>query len=659
MHATTSGCRYGVAISGGGHRATAWALGSLLYLVETGANQTVGSIASVSGGSLANAFVASRAGAFNEIADPESRDTFVRDVGGLARELAGRPWVWWATAASHVGALAAGAAFLAVEGRTGWWKAGLLWVGWLVLAVVLGPKADGTLWSSPLMWVYMGVLGPGLVITISLWWLESWWVWRGLLVTAAAALWSYLFAQRGAVAALAFSKSVCHPRSSDGGRPSRGRHRRLSEIEHGVHHVFCATEMHAGEHAYFSAEFVYSPGFGIGVPGKTRLHTAVQASANFPGGFPLRMLRAKRFDFVLGRQEQRITWLVLTDGGVFDNMADAWFLDLRNRATQLGDALRAVRTAEQPALMRGHEIELRRRLKAMMDSFPRTGETSGEPQRPGAALIVLNGAPSERWARLDRIWLPGLGEVFGFTKIAKVQYNNSTSTRGRDLVRRFANDDPPGALVTIEADPESVALGYISRFTEVAWTGDEREHPEACQLGRRLYDALADPRGFAGVEVEPGEVAAACLQLGLTEERAGRTERSVRTMQWLEGSLAVASPPPLRDVRSWSHANRGVRTHLNPLGRETAARLLQHSYLQAMATLYVTFGEPFALMSAEQTSLARFRALSAGNASPPGTASTPAKRGAVPPAEMVGAAADPDPSEPDLPPAKAPLASPR
>src|SRR5205823_638146 len=47
-----------VALSGGGHRATAYALGVLLYLVHAKLNKRVRNIASVSGASITNAFVA-------------------------------------------------------------------------------------------------------------------------------------------------------------------------------------------------------------------------------------------------------------------------------------------------------------------------------------------------------------------------------------------------------------------------------------------------------------------------------------------------------------------------------------------------------------------------------------------------------------------------
>jgi len=47
----------GIALSGGGHRATLFALGALLYLVDSGRNKDVTMISSVSGGSITNAFL--------------------------------------------------------------------------------------------------------------------------------------------------------------------------------------------------------------------------------------------------------------------------------------------------------------------------------------------------------------------------------------------------------------------------------------------------------------------------------------------------------------------------------------------------------------------------------------------------------------------------
>jgi hypothetical protein len=49
-----------VALSGGGHRASLFGLGVLLYLADVGRNNDVTSIASVSGGSITNGYLAQR-----------------------------------------------------------------------------------------------------------------------------------------------------------------------------------------------------------------------------------------------------------------------------------------------------------------------------------------------------------------------------------------------------------------------------------------------------------------------------------------------------------------------------------------------------------------------------------------------------------------------
>src|SRR5690606_32807776 len=135
---------------------------------------------------------------------------------------------------------------------------------------------------------------------------------------------------------------------------------KLEDMNTGVRHVFCATEMHTGQHGFFSHDFVYARGFGLGIPNKLPVAAAVQVSANFPGGFPIRVLSASRFgfwatdrfedvtkhgfgmgrdilmadkDYLRAVREQRFyiagpvpKWLMLTDGGVFDNLATDWYI---------------------------------------------------------------------------------------------------------------------------------------------------------------------------------------------------------------------------------------------------------------------------------------------------------------------------------------------
>jgi NTE family protein len=68
-----------VALSGGGHRAASFGLGVLLYLADVGRNIDVTSIASVSGGSITNGYLAQ---------DTPYNRTDAEEIHRTARELA-------------------------------------------------------------------------------------------------------------------------------------------------------------------------------------------------------------------------------------------------------------------------------------------------------------------------------------------------------------------------------------------------------------------------------------------------------------------------------------------------------------------------------------------------------------------------------------------
>src|SRR5689334_7417179 len=89
--------RIGIAVSGGGYRAAAWGLGTLLYLVDAGLNGRVTTISSVSGGSIPNAVLG--AGGYSTL------DTrAMRSLGAdLAKRLAGNLWLFLGVLALHVG----------------------------------------------------------------------------------------------------------------------------------------------------------------------------------------------------------------------------------------------------------------------------------------------------------------------------------------------------------------------------------------------------------------------------------------------------------------------------------------------------------------------------------------------------------------------------
>jgi hypothetical protein len=309
-----------------------------------------------------------------------------------------------------------------------------------------------------------------------------------------------------------------------------------------LRHVLCATEMHAGNHAYFSHDLVYSRGFGLGKPRGLPVRTAAQASANFPGGFPLRPIDGSRFEFSVPDPEALRSsgqvfagrWMVLSDGGVFDNLADAWHLEASDRAERL-EAVLSTRLSmeEERAIGRyrwsdkvpdhlAERVESRREefKEVHADSFDRIEAIRKVPD----CLVVVNAGTSVPWHRVVSAWVPLLGEVLGFVKITHVMYNNLTTQRVRDLRVRFANEQPAGAVVDMAENP-----------------GD-------------LWDS-AD-RGI--------------------------------TLQEFRDKLRLDDESD-RDFDTFEKSRR-VRTTLLPLGVETTAHLLYHGYVQTRAILYARLG---------------------------------------------------------------------
>src|SRR6266581_804245 len=93
-----------VAISGGGHRAALFGLGALMYLADAEKSPDVVSIASVSGGSITNGYVALR----TDYADADGK-AFQEVAVPLTRQIAQRGTVMavWTTGA-YVALLAIG-----------------------------------------------------------------------------------------------------------------------------------------------------------------------------------------------------------------------------------------------------------------------------------------------------------------------------------------------------------------------------------------------------------------------------------------------------------------------------------------------------------------------------------------------------------------------
>ncbi len=568
--------KIGIALSGGGCRAAIFGLGVLLYLADIGVNRQISAISSVSGGSILNGFVALQTKPFNDCSD----DDFEVRAARFARLISGdrAQWVFmtrlilcllialmvsWATFANTVVILCLAAILFPLFG------------------LVFGPRCGGPLLGHWSVWLYITTLILG-AFGILAWLLERRQIIyqihhsslaapliNGLKVPAddliwAASLTALLFGwwvlaqQRHAMASIAYGHALARVHGVRGGRKAA-----LEEMnKNNIRHIFCATELHAGHHAFFCHDLVYCRGFGIGEPGALPVRTAIQLSSNFPGGFPPRILKSSRFQFelteppVLGELEAlRPTdpvppWLVLSDGGVFDNTADSWFLDVKDRMERisiefeklLGDALRAWKLKDETGkLLNDDEASIAPEFRELFDAQHRAliDRRKAMEQIP-EYLIVVNGGRPEPWQSLWSVWIPFVGELTGFAKISSTMYNNGTSAKLRDLGLRLHSGTPSGAIVDIVDDP-------VNPKSEEAYL---RTLPLSDERRRRpsdVYDYLQHPSMWTS-----------------EFERIGKLSR----------------------------VNTAVPTTLAPLGFGTTASLLYHGYLQAMATMHMSCGSP-------------------------------------------------------------------
>ena len=379
--AAAAGGRIAVALSGGGHRATLFGLGVLLYLVDAGKNRTVNSVASVSGGSLTNGYVAQGV----DYATVPSQD-FWRLAGELTTQIARR----------------------------------------------------GTLFASRLTWVYLAALGlAALAGVVGVWFLPIGLGWRLLVFVAALILVSLLAGLRGWICARSFAATLFSPN----GRPTR-----LDAIHTTVDHVICSADLHAGEHVYFSGRFVCAYRYGFGRPGDLPLHDAVQTSAAYPGGFPARWLPTARHRFQQPAEERAkdARYLVLVDGGAYDNLGDEWAQGVRSR----NERWRSL----DPGLK--------------------------EPDE----LIVVNSSGPMGWSSLGALRLPLLGEALMLKRDVDILYDTTTSTRRRWLFDTFVNEQGAlrGAIVQITQSPLRIPKHFAAT--------DGPERPRAEEVLAKLGD---------------------------------------------------------------------------------------------------------------------------------------------------------------------------
>lgn len=405
-----------VSLSGGGHRATLFVLGALMYLVDAKANGDVTSIASVSGGSLTNGFVGQTLN-FRETDGPEFRQ---RVASPLATQIA----------------------------------------------------KSGTLFAPLFTKIYLLVLiSGGLSVFVIPAILPGPWYVRLLLFFIGLAVWAWFFGVRGRVCARAFGVTLFSP---------NGRQTTLDELKKpDLDHVICSTELRSAEQVYFAGDFVYSYALGYGEPAKLPLARAVQASAAFPGGFPPATLPTRQHKFTgappptAGGPPNPPAEMVLTDGGVYDNMGEQW--------------------------ARGFAARVKR--------CPNLGTGRIPPNQ----LVVVNASARIPWIPFRKRLMPLIGELAALIRVNNILYINTTNVRRQAIVASFNPNAPvtasslPSALVQIAQSPFAVARAFVNGTTPVA------------ERAKQVLNLLADgPSSDAWDEIarENSAVATSLSKLG-------------------------------------------------------------------------------------------------------------------------------------------------
>jgi hypothetical protein len=213
----------------------------------------------------------------------------------------------------------------------------------------------------------------------------------------------------------------------------------LRKIQATPRHVFCATEMGTGSHAFFTRNFIYSQVVGIGKSADLPLSTAVALSANFPVAFPYRILDVEKHDCRLRGYIARRPF-VLSDGGIRDNMGITWFEEAPERKARLKRSLRLAISSGLEHITKRDQQWIEEQIDVMSDSTDQ--------------LIIVNSSYPPDWSNAWLNHIPFIGELASLVKVQATLYNYYTRTQCRQLHRQFFFQYSTGALVSIEQHPE-------------------------------------------------------------------------------------------------------------------------------------------------------------------------------------------------------------
>lgn len=260
--------RIGVALSGGGHRAALFGLGVLVYLADADCNQSVSSIASVSGGSLTNGFVAQSLDYSS--ATPEEFHAVARK---LARQL--------------------------VKG--------------------------GTLWATPFTWAYLALLALlGLAAVVGVWFLPLALPLRVVVFFLALVLVGWIAGWRGVVCTRAFASSLLN-RDGQATRLADVH----KEVDHVICAADLHWGEHVYFSGRFVCAYRYGWGTPGDVSLAEAVHASAAYPGGFPARWL--PTERHGFREPGDERASGVRSLALVDGGAYDNMADEWGLGVADR----------------------------------------------------------------------------------------------------------------------------------------------------------------------------------------------------------------------------------------------------------------------------------------------------------------------------------------
>lgn len=353
----------GIAISGGGIRAALYSIGVLVYLVHSGLHERVRLISSVSGGSIVNAIL----GLSNDYSRV-SREEFDTLAGRLASQLAKQGVFFWP---------GLGRVLLSLVPL-------LLWSPVMLFLLQLP-------WDWRLFW--LGELLYALPITLFV-------------------LFRFTLGRRD-MQNKVYANFVAVATTGQKRPPKSARIARLSDFrESRVRHVLCATELTSGRPFYMDRQMVHSPAYGSGLP-KLSVSKAIYASAAFPVGFP--PLRVKTVDLNMsgGDTEDRPPRLVLSDGGVFNNLGTDFFAAWEKVTTS-----------------------------------PFTSDPRFTPLPTVEQKIIINASSPAKIVTMSRVWI--WRNISAIPRIMSILYENTLRPRVERLIHEETK--PGGPLVIDIAD---------------------------------------------------------------------------------------------------------------------------------------------------------------------------------------------------------------